>query len=181
MRVDDDVTNIRGKLERWERAFASKSKINNSDKVFLSDTFKVFERRYDLSTREVEYKILPKRQTNQPFMAITGEPDKGWWSIYNALKHDVASALREATLRNVWDALACAFVLNVVHQPAMERLLEYNLLMHDYTGRGFGQTAKAGGLEESHLVGMAENGTKIPLFIETPLFVYKYNQFFKEK
>src|SRR4030042_2154879 len=177
---DNDIENIRGRLQRWEDAFASKNKINNSDKVYMPETFAVFEKKYSLSTRNVEYKILPNRQPNHPFMSIKNAPSTGLWSISHGLKHDVAAALKEATLRNAWDALACAFILNVIHQPAMERLLEYNLLMHD-TGWGFGQTAKAGGLKESDLAGWAEKGTEHSIYIETQLFVYKYKSFIRRE
>jgi len=174
--TDDNIKNIRERLQRCEKAVASNSKINNSDKVYMRETFAVFERKYNLSARIVEYKILPRRQPNQPFVSIKNAPRTSWWSIYNGLKHDVAAALEEATLKNVWDALACAFILNVVHQPGMERLLKYRQLMHD-TGWDYAQTAQQGGIRKSHLAGWAENGTDKTVFVETSLFVYKYDSF----
>lgn len=178
--VNDEVVKIRKKLENCEEAFAEKRKPDYTDMVSMFRAFRVFEASHSLSTRKVEYKILPQRQTHEPFMAINSEPSRGWWSIYNGLKHDVASALKEATLRNAWDALACAFILNVAHQPAMERLWKHHQLMHD-TGWDYAQTAQQGGLKKSVLVGWAENGTDKTIFVETPLFVYKYDSYQRKK
>jgi len=173
---DPEIAKIKVRLDNWEKAWVSKRKIGQSDKVSMVEMFNVFEQKWHLSTREVKYKILNVRPSKQPFLAIRKDPLRGWWSIYNGLKHDVAVALKEATLANAWDALACAFILNVIHQSAVERLYDYNMLRDDYLGKGPGQDVFAGGLAKSHLADIAEKGTQFDLFIETPLFLYRYKQ-----
>ena len=173
---DEQIDGIRSKLLRWETAWASGVKPDRTNRVYMQQLFDIFETKYRLSEKTVFYKVLPKRKKAKPFNDVKSKPTKGWWGIYNGLKHDVAVALKEANLRNTWDALGCAFLLNVVHQPGLDRLWEYNLLKIDSTGQGVGKSAREQGINKSLLWNIGAKGTSMPLFIETGLLKYKYNQ-----
>jgi hypothetical protein len=97
--------------------------------VRIEECLKTFEPIYRLSTGKVIFKRLPERDCVVPFCPNnpkTGAPR--WWDIYNGLKHDFSDYFEQASLRTTRDALAGAFLLNVVHYPAILRLYEYGLL-----------------------------------------------------
>lgn len=173
---DPRIPSIKAKLQNWEAAWAKGIKPNRQDFVSMSEINEIFEDKYKLSSKEVIYKVLSDRKRNKPFDAIKNTPTKGWWGIYNGLKHDVAVTLEEATLKNTWEALACAFLLNVLHQPSIERFWEYHVLQIDNVGTGLGKSAKNSGINKAHLIDIAEKGTSLGLFVETSLFKYEYNQ-----
>ena len=170
------ISNIRLRLQRWENAWTKGIKRNPKDFVNMPELLEIFETEYNLSQKKVIYKILPKRQKRKPFNDVKNEPTRGWWGIYNGLKHDVAIALKEANLKNTWDALGCAFLLNVTHQPGLDRLWEYHLLKIDSTYQGVGKSARTQGINQSHLWNIGAEGTTMPLFIETNLLKYEYDQ-----
>jgi len=173
---DEQIDEIKSRLQRWKTAWVSGVKPDRVNFVYMQELFDVFETKYGLSEKTVIYKVLPKRQKAKPFNEVKNKPTKGWWGIYNGLKHDVAVALKEANLSNTWDALGCAFLLNVVHQPGLDRLWEYNLLRIDSKGQGVGKSAREQGINQSHLWDIGAKGTTMPLFIETALLKYNYNQ-----
>lgn len=55
----------------------------------------------------------------QPFAGFAPSHPPKWWSAYNRVKHTWSSALEEANMVNVLDALAGAFLLNTVHYPSI--------------------------------------------------------------
>lgn len=88
-----------------------------------------FDAEYGISTKKVKFKRLVKREDVIPFSRDEGEncvPE--WWKFYNDLKHDVGLNIKKANLKNARDALAGAFLLNVIHVPAALRLFKYHIL-----------------------------------------------------
>jgi hypothetical protein len=147
---DPRISFIRTRLQNWEAAWAKGIKSSHEDRVYITETYPVFEDKYQLSSKEVIYKVLSDRKRNKPFDAVKNAPTQGWWGIYNGLKHDVAVTL--------------------------ERFWEYHVLQLDNVGTGLGMSAKNSRINKSHLKDIAEKGTTLGLFVETPLFKYEYNQ-----
>jgi hypothetical protein len=55
-----------------------------------------------------------------------------WWDFYNDTKHDISINLKKANLETIRNALAGAFLLNVIHEPAALQLFDYGLLKPIY-------------------------------------------------
>jgi len=87
-----------------------------------------FDEIYAITSMTVWFKCLPTRTPLTPFNCEKPE----WWDFYNDLKHDVSVNLKKANLETVRDALAGAFLLNVIHEPAALRLFDYGLLKPIY-------------------------------------------------
>lgn len=87
---------------------------------------------YELKKTRVEFKRLPKRDVVFPFSQYeiaNGElRTPNWWQTYNDVKHKFSYSFTKANLRQVRDALAGAFLLNVVHEPAIYRLNDFSLI-----------------------------------------------------
>jgi hypothetical protein len=113
-----------------------------------------------------------------PFKGVKPE----WWGFYNDIKHDITTSLSKANLRNVRDALAGAFLLNVIFEPAAYRLAEYGLVKYKYS--------RVGHLEKAltfyrgkcrQFKGLIEPDYAFDCLIETPLFIYEYEYERSEK
>ena len=141
--------------------------------------FKIFEKFYKLSSQTLECKILPKREREQPFKTVKSFPQGGWWSIYNGLKHDMGFTLRDANLMNTRDALACAFLLNVVHEPSMIRLYDYEVLKsYSVTmGKPTVSGPMRASIPRNQFIDMIHNKSGFWGSIETFLFRFDYNQY----
>ena len=100
-----------------------------SDKLgIIVSGIRAFEEIYAISSMTVTFKVLPNRISITPFNCQKPQ----WWDFYNDLKHDISVNLTKANLENVRDALAGAFLLNVIHEPAALRLYDYNILKPNY-------------------------------------------------
>jgi hypothetical protein len=127
---------------------------------------KAFETEYGISKLEVvfigspeEEKIIPFK----PFNSETSEPQ--WWGLYNKLKHDLGINLKEATLQNALHALSGAFLLNVVHRPAILLLNDYGLI--DRIDMFRHQLEEV--ISKRQMQGLWGH-------VQTPLFIYDYEQ-----
>ncbi len=126
---------------------------------------------YDLSKKALFFKRLPEREELSPFKeygknASDEVTTPQWWKVYNNLKHNFSDNFEHATLKNARDALAGAFLLNVVHKPAVKRLLKYKI----YKSKWLGTPDFA--LEE-----MLDKGNQIPpVSIQTPVFYFELDQ-----
>jgi hypothetical protein len=96
---------------------------------------------YELANRRVKFKGLPKRENLRPFERFYKYEDKKgkeklncpeWWNVYNGVKHEFSDNFKDANFMNTRDALAGAFLLNVVHKPAIIRLYEYGVAKYKY-------------------------------------------------
>jgi hypothetical protein len=133
-----------------------------------------FKTEYDISSRTVVFKRLPERKCLvpfKPFNQTTNAPE--WWEIYNGLKHDLGKNLRNANLKNTVEALSGAFLLNVIHEPAVLRLYDYNVIKFPAVTRG---TRREGSMAfPRHLVEeQLKNKKKFDGEVETSLFIYNY-------
>jgi len=72
--------------------------------------------------------------------------------------------IKEASLQNIRDALAGAFSLNVIHEPAILWLNKYGLLIDKFNGSSF---------QQKTLKYMLKRNQRIWGIAETPLFILK--------
>lgn len=125
-----------------------------------------FQDIYNLSTKTIIFKRLPERERILPF-AVSNPQTRApyWWDIYNQTKHDFHEYFEKTTLKATRDALAGAFLLNVIHEPAIFRLNEFGLLKSKY-----------GDITLHSLKYMLKRKQKVWAVIETPIFSFDYEQ-----
>ena len=100
----------------------------------ITDYYPISEE-YLLEKQVVTFKCLPYRVNILPFDNYnrqSGNKLPYWWNVYNNIKHHFAENFKEAKLKTVRDALAGAFILNVIHEPSALRLFKYGLLKPKY-------------------------------------------------
>ena len=122
---------------------------------------------YSLSERKIMFKVIPKREPIKPFETYKekGKTVPPWWTNHNKIKHNFnKDNFRLANLLTARDAIAGAFLLNVVHKPAIYRLNEYGLLRPKYQQEP---------IKQYHIGDYLKN-SKPPAFIETEVFFYDY-------
>lgn len=152
---------------------------------------KAFDEKYNLFERKVIFRRLPERKYITPFQPYNQKTNAPkWWEIYNELKHDVGVNIKEATLQNTLNALAGAFLLNVIHTPSALRLFSYGVLRIEfmrlphptYGGGGTNSMLPTESNIEVVKNWLEKKPPMIPGFVETPLFVYDYREMeMKEK
>jgi len=148
-------------------------------KGIISTGVKAFDEIYGISTKKVKFKPQVEREDVFPFRCDRKENKlPQWWKFHTDLKHDVGINIKEASLKNARDALAGAFLLNVRHIPSGVRLYEHGVLKTGYIE----WRIVAGGLHpdpfnpESVRKILEKKEIESPFFVETPVFIYKYNQ-----
>lgn len=98
--------------------------------------FLPIEEEYMLSQRKVIFKTIPERLTVFPFEGYNSikKSVPQWWSNHNKIKHNFTKdVFKLANLQIIRDALAGAFLLNVVHKPSIKRLNQYRLINPKYS------------------------------------------------
>jgi len=167
-------------IEKGERPkFPSiKLYLKTFDRLHLAsfDTVRRSYKSNELSKMKVIFKRLPEREDVIPFKPCnprTNAPE--WWDIYNGLKHDVSLNIEKASLKNTRDALAGAFLLNVIHEPAFRRFFKFGILKLESKG-GFGTIASESWVSPPYLEQDIKRGISTHYFVETSLFIYKYLQ-----
>lgn len=145
----------------------------NKGKATITD-YRELEKEYCLSKRKIIFKRLPEREVVIPFQKFESLESPAWWTAYNKIKHEFSRNFKRATLKTAKDALSGAFLLNVVHKPAILRLFEYGVAKPKYRE----VWSKKGGSTYSMrpTVEIIENILKDtiypPLFVETTMFYF---------
>ena len=126
---------------------------------------------YEIRSRQVIFKCLPERIPITPFKETKPE----WWDFYNNIKHDIAPSFSKANLKNVRDALAGAFLLNVIFEPSLNRLEKHGIVKDKYPLKGHKKEhifsrGKFTEIKFTH----TDLGHSDDCLIETPLFIYEY-------
>jgi hypothetical protein len=147
----------------------------------IKDYYPISEE-YKLPQQVAVFKCLPSRQNVLPFEKYLRKSGKGntpyWWKHYNNVKHNVNENFKDAKLETVRDALAGAFLLNVVHVPASERLSDYGLLKPNYVQ---GETIEQPIYDtfrgrKQHPERPSYKPIEDAFTIETSLFLYDYEE-----
>ena len=154
-----------------------KRRIREKENVPVYLPINAFEKEYSLSQRSVIFKCVPQHEVVTPFVPTReGNNVPKWWTYYNGLKHDLSVNLKKANLRNARDVLAGAFVLNVVHIPALFRLLKNKLLkpkIWPVQGTKY-QLVGSDPLSKDQLE-LVTNNSKPNCLVETNLFIYDFD------
>ena len=141
----------------------------------ITDYYPISEE-YILPKQVVTFKCLPNRENIFPFENYTRQSGNNlpyWWTAYNNVKHHFDEGFKEAKLKTVRDALAGAFLLNVIFEPSTNRLEKYGIVKDKYQLVGHKKErifSKRKFMDIQH--------THVPdsnnCIIETPLFIYEY-------
>lgn len=136
-----------------------------------------FETEYSISKKYVVFRRRRWPHIICPFQSWGSRCISEWWKIYNDLKHDVGSNIEKANLNNTTNALAGAFLLNVIHIPAAIRMYANGMIkpstpVFSRIVRGPAQTYYLAPKEKlkqyykkhKHFLGN----------VETPLFIYSH-------
>lgn len=151
------------------------TKRTKEHKGIIKSGVEAFNSIYDIGTKVVVYKCIPERVELKPFMFIDSNAPK-WWEFYNELKHDVSINLEKANLENTRDALAAAFLLNVIHKPSILRLYDYNVLKFYKIVRGHPLKHVSKEIPRKIFEDMISKKEIFWGCIETELFRYDFNQ-----
>ena len=145
----------------------------NDREGILKSSVRAFDEIYGISSQEITFKCLPKRRQIIPFKEVIPE----WWHFYNDVKHDISANLSKATLNAVRDALAGAFLLNVVHEPSALRLFDYGLLKPKYLPAVMFEEKydKFRGIDQ-HLERPSYEPIEDAFIIETSIFLFDYEK-----
>ena len=145
----------------------------NDKEGIIKSGIRAFDEIYGISSKEVIFKCLPERIQITPFKDVKPE----WWDFYNEVKHDISNNLSKATLNAVRDALAGAFLLNVIHRPSRKRLFKYGLIRQKYDSGIFLDPVLT--IFDGETINQVQDHkvtTENPFIIETPLFIYDYEK-----
>lgn len=157
-------------------------KVGQSPRIVkIEECLSAFETEYKLSARQVIFKRLPERDVVIPFCPYNKKTKAPkWWDIYNGLKHDFGNTFEKANLQVTRNALAGAFLLNAIHEPAILRLNDYGILKwppQPIEGEFAGEFDYALTRVPRHVLEeMLERNQSLWSFVETSLFIYYYNQ-----
>lgn len=151
------------------------------NKATILDYYPIAEE-YCLSERKVGFKRLSKPETIMPFESyIKIENDKKtpyWWTVYNQVKHKFSDNFQKANLENVKNALAGAFLINVIHKPAIKKLVMLGVaksirqtmpVMYDSVVLDTSSYV-------SNIDNILVNTIYPPFFVETDLFFFNYEK-----
>jgi len=159
-------------LEKLRKSADNVEKGGRPLPVSIRLCLKAFDKVYKLSKKKVMFKRLPKWEKVQPFKPHnrkTNAPE--WWGIYNGLKHDVSINIRNANLQITMNALASAFLLNVIHIPGYIWLYHYGVAKPSLRGAAY-FTADVEKAREKIEEFAREEKEYFFGFVETPLFIY---------
>jgi hypothetical protein len=167
-----DNNDCRKILEKMRKSAENIERGRHPIPVSIKLCLRAFENVYKLSQKKVMFKRLPKWEKLQPFKPHnrkTNAPE--WWEIYNGLKHDVSVNIRNANLKITMNALASAFLLNVIHIPGYIWLCQYGIAKPSLRGAAY-FTTDAKKIKEKIEEFVREGKNYFFGFAETPLFVY---------
>ncbi len=144
----------------------------------ITDYYPISEE-YRLYEKIVVFKRLPDRDKVLPFKEYQKSGKRKipyWWTVYNKVKHEFSKSFKRAKLETVRDALAGAFLLNVIHDPAANRLVDFKMLAPKYAPRGFEQTPDKFRGKQMQPDKCSPPDTEDPYTIETAIFLYDYEK-----
>ena len=123
-------------FEKYPDMINPKDNHGKSRKQNILDFYPVAEE-LKLTDKIVSFKCLPKKENLKPYESYirTSSHVPEWWTSYNKIKHNFKENFKEAKLITVRNALAGAFLLNVLHKSARQ-LLWNNWLLNPKYSRG---------------------------------------------
>ncbi|OGH05846.1 MAG: hypothetical protein A2W22_06770 [Candidatus Levybacteria bacterium RBG_16_35_11] len=170
------------KLKKVKKKIVTK-RIKKEDTITnVVDAFCILEILYSLSTNNGGHLIAKLDFGDKelyPFKDFSSSQfiSPTWWSAYNEVKHEYSLHYRKASLNNVLEALAGAFLLNVTHYPSIKLLWQLGYLK---TGGKAGEGFTEMNLEERFLDLYIQGAVpdlkplNIGIRVETPLYIYMH-------
>jgi len=148
--------------------------------VNIKDVFCVFETIYNLSSNNRGTAVAKLDFGDlelYPFEEFSSQEFKSpaWWTAYNKVKHEYSLHYKKASMDNVLNGLAGAFLLNAIHYPSIKILWQLGYLEAGMkTGTGFhGFEYREKDIDDIISTAASEfKPVNIGLRIETPLFIY---------
>jgi hypothetical protein len=167
---------------KYPEMLSPKTKDGKLRKPTIRDYYPISEA-YGLTEESVMFRCLPDREQLCPFHQYqrNGRKCPDWWTAYNNVKHNFNENFKDATLKTIRDALAGAFLLNVIHVPASVRLFGYGLLKPKYNPPGFEQIYDTFRGLPMYPERPLDVKIEDPFIIETPLFLYDYEKIMRKK
>ncbi len=158
------------------------------NKATILDYYPIAEE-YCISERKVGFKRLSKPETITPFeYYIIINNDKKtpyWWTVYNEVKHKFSHNFQKANLINVKNILAGAFLINVIHKPAIKKLVMLGVAkpIRQTMDVMYDSVVIDSGSIISNIDSILEDTIYPPFFVETDLFffIYEKGEFINEK
>lgn len=102
----------------------------------------------------------------RPFSEFRHGKSPSWWKAYNKIKHDWLTNIAEANITNTLNALASAFLLNVIHEPGLISLADAGLVRDSFSEEK----------SDVKLIKRIIDGNTGPnifrLWVETPIFLW---------
>lgn len=153
--------------------------IANKSKPTIADYYPL-ALEYALSQRKVMFKRLPEQEQITPFQQYIKTEEKietpTWWKVHNQVKHHFSENFDKANLQNVRDALAGAFLLNVIHTPSYVWLMECRVITPRIKSKAIGVNAFM--ISKDWISKFKAKGASAKKYgvIETSLFYYEYYQ-----
>jgi hypothetical protein len=145
----------------------------------IGDYYPISEE-YILPEKVAEFKCLPNRENILPFEKYCRKSGKRelpyWWTAYNKVKHNFNKNFKEAKLKTIRDALAGAFLLNVVHEPAALRLFDHGMLKPKYPPKVIWEVQYDTFERREQHPHRPSYDIEDPFKIETSLFTYDYEK-----
>ncbi|MHA2112322.1 MAG: hypothetical protein ACW98W_12640 [Candidatus Hodarchaeales archaeon] len=99
----------------------------------IEDYRHFYERYYQLSQVQVTVELDGVQfDTIHPFNTYKQNKNPNWWSAYNKVKHEWYDHLQtKGTFKNLLEALAGLFTINVLHKDAQDWLVEEGIINGD--------------------------------------------------
>jgi len=151
-----------------------------TNKATIKDYLPI-SKEYCLFERQVRFNPLPKPAVILPFQDYkkSGKvlTTPSWWTVYNNVKHEFSLNFKQANLKNVRNALAGAFLINIVHKPTINRLFSLGIakLKHRNFPVRYG-SAHEEKLSREVMENILKDTIYPPLFVETELFFFDYEK-----
>ena len=146
----------------------------------IVDAFCLYETIYSLSSNNggkliAKLELVGDKELH-PFASFSSNYQRPqWWDAYNKVKHEYSLHYRKASIDNVLDGLAGAFLLNTVHYPSIELLWRLdNLRIGIKVQKGFAELS----LTEEQINAYMLNAVSkfeplnVGIRVETPLLLY---------
>lgn len=167
------------------RTYKKKKRAKKKDTVAdIVDAYCLFEDIYNLSSNNgghVIAKLDFGDKEMYPFKDFSSSQFKSpeWWLAYNKVKHEYSLHYKKASLDNVLEALAGAFLLNVTHYPSIKLLWNLGGLITGVKAAesGFAEIHYSEKTFDAYLEGAVSNlqPLNIGVRVETDLFLYAYH------
>jgi hypothetical protein len=166
------------------RVYGKKKRVKKKEAITdIVDAFCLFEYIYNLSTNNGGHLIATLDFGDKelyPFMDFSSSKfiSPKWWFAYNKVKHEYSLHYKRASVDNVLEALAAAFLLNVTHYPSIKLLWQLGYLETGFNAAegGFAEMDLSESTLDTYMQTALSNlqPLNIGIRVETELYIYTH-------